>query len=183
MNRVRHGERPWANLDTLHAESLADLAPRFGLPAPLSPEDAAYLTTGWHRLSPWPDSIAGLTRLRTRFTIGTLSNGNVALLVNMAKHAGLPWDMVFSAELFRHYKPDTETYLGAAALLGLPPGAVMLAAAHPSDLSAARTLGLRTAYISRPAEYGPKPPRDRSTETGWDYTVTSIPELADCLGC
>jgi 2-haloacid dehalogenase len=182
MNRVRHGERPWANLDTLHAESLADLAPRFGLPTPLAPADATYLITGWHRLAPWPDAVAGLIRLRTKYTIGTLSNGNVALLVAMAKHAGLPWDMVFSAELFRHYKPDAETYLGAAALLGLPPDAVMLAAAHPSDLSAARAHGLRTAYIARPAEYGPNAPQPGNS-TGWDYAVTDIPELASRLGC
>jgi len=180
MNRVRRGELPWMNLDALHAQSLAELGPRFGLPA-LDEAACAYIVQGWHRLTPWPDSVAGLARLRARFTIGTLSNGNVALLVGMAKRAGLPWDMVFSAELFRHYKPDAEVYLGACALLGLPPGAVMLAAAHNSDLAAARRCGLRTAFIARPGEYGPGQSLDLSAEGDWDFVAADIGALADMM--
>ena len=117
--------------------------------------DLHYLTVGWHRLYPWQDSVSGLTRLKTKYIIGPLSNGNVALLTNMAKHAGLPWDLILSAELFEHYKPDPETYLGAARLLCLPPEQVMMVAAHNHDLKAAQRLGLKTAFVARPTEYGP----------------------------
>src|SRR5277367_3283548 len=130
MQRVRRGELPWTNLDELQNQSLVEIGPRFGLPAALSDADRDCIVRGWHRLDPWPDSVAGLTRLKQHFVIAALSNGNVALLVNMAKRAGLPWDMVFATELFRAYKPDPETYLGAASLLGLAPQEVMMAAAH-----------------------------------------------------
>ena len=177
MDRVRKGELPWMNLDALHRQSLEVLAPRFGL----GDVDFDDMVRAWHRLRPWPDSVAGLTRLKTGFVISPLSNGNVALLVNMAKHAGLPWDLVLCAETFRHYKPDPETYLGAAALLGLAPEQVMLCAAHNADLAAAKACGLRTAFIARPTEYGPGQVRDFGPEAEWDYAVGSIPELADVL--
>jgi 2-haloacid dehalogenase len=155
MNRVRRGELPWTNLDALQRDSLAELGPAYGLPADLPEADGIHILRGWHRLKPWPDAVPGLNRLKTRHIIAPLSNGNVALLVSLAKSAGLPWDMVFATELFRHYKPDPETYLGAVALLGLAPGEVMMAAAHNYDLHAARTLGLQTAFFPRPTEYGP----------------------------
>jgi 2-haloacid dehalogenase len=178
MNRVRNGARGWANLDTLQRESLDEIGARFGLPAELHETDRDYLVRGWHRLDPWPDAVAGLTRLKADFIIAPLSNGNVALLVNMAKRAGLPWDMVFATELFRHYKPDPEAYLGAATLLGLPPDAVMMVAAHNADLRAARALGLRTAFIPRPHEYGPGQASDLSAEEEWDIVAGDIEELA-----
>lgn len=181
MDRVRKGELRWTNIDALHRAALEELAPRFGL-TDLAPDDMDWLNRAWHRLQPWADSVDGLSRLKARYTIGTLSNGNVSLLVDMAKHAGLPWDVVLSAELFRHYKPDPETYLGAAALLGLQPGEVMLCAAHNSDLAAARENGLRTAFILRPTEYGPAQMKDTSAESDWDHVVGSISELADRIG-
>lgn len=181
MDRVRRGDLPWTGIDALHRASLEALAPQFGLHGL---DDAAldWINRGWHRLLPWPDSVAGLTRLKARFTIGTLSNGNVALLTNMAKAAALPWDVVISAELFRHYKPDPEAYTGAAALLGLDIGEVMLCAAHDGDLAAARRCGMRTAFIARPTEYGPHQVRDFGPEAEWDYAVDSIEALATALG-
>jgi len=178
MDRVRRGERAWANLDTLHREALdALLAERAQ-----DPDEAtrAELVLAWHRLDPWPDAVSGLTRLRERFVLATASNGNVALLVDMAKRAGLPWDAVLSAELFGHYKPDDEVYDGVARLLGLAPERVMMVAAHVDDLAAARERGLRTAYVHRPREFGPRgtpPPSDPAA----DLSVTSLTELAGRL--
>lgn len=182
MDRVRRGALPWTKLDDLHRASLDDLAPRFGLTA-LDEAARDHLVRAWHRLRPWPDAVDGLTRLKRRFVIATLSNGNVALLVNMAKHAGLPWDTVLSAELFRHYKPDAETYLGAAALLGLAPAQVMMCAAHNGDLRVARALGLRTAFIARPTEYGAAQTKDLAAEEAWDVVTDSLAAFADRLGC
>ncbi len=153
MHEVRTGKLPWTTIDGLHRRILDGLLARHGLV--LAADDALHFNRAWHRLIPWPDSVAGLYRLKQQFTIATLSNGNVALLVNMAKHAGLPWDMVFSAELFNHYKPDRQAYLGAVALLGLEPSQVMMVAAHPSDLRAAKACGLPTALVLRPLEHGP----------------------------
>lgn len=180
MDRVRRGELPWTNIDALHRQALDRLAPQFGL-AGLGDAEMDWINRGWHRLNPWPDSVGGLTRLKPRYILSPLSNGNVALLTNMAKHAGLPWDLVLSAEIFRHYKPDPETYLGAAALLGLRPEQVMLCAAHNSDLAAAHALGLRTAFIARPTEYGPHQSKDLRADGPWDITVDSIEGLADHL--
>jgi 2-haloacid dehalogenase len=138
---------------------------------------------GWHRLQPWPDSIAGLTRLKKKFIISPLSNGNIALLTEMAKFAGLPWDLVMSAELFEHYKPDPETYLGAARLLCLKPEQVMMVAAHNSDLGAAQQQGLKTAFVPRPTEYGPLQSRDFQPEGEWDIVADDFGGMADKLGC
>jgi 2-haloacid dehalogenase len=182
MQRVRRGELPWTNLDELQAQSLGEIGPRFGLPAALSDADRDYIVHGWHRLDPWPDAVPGLARLKQHFIIAPLSNGNVALLVNMAKRAGLPWDMVFATELFRAYKPDPETYLGAAALLGLAPHEVLMAAAHNFDLHAARALGLRTAFIARPTEYGPLQEIDLVADSDWDVVADDIEDLASRLG-
>ena len=180
LDRVRRGETPWTALDDLHRQSLVALLPRFGLQ--LDAPDIDHLALGWRRLTPWPDSVPGLLRLKARHTIGPLSNGNVALLTAMARHAGLPWDMVFGSDLFRHYKPDAEAYLGACALLRLQPGAVMMCAAHNADLAAARALGLRTAFIARPTEYGPHQVRDFGPESDWDHAVDGIEGLAARLG-
>jgi 2-haloacid dehalogenase len=175
MDRVRRGERDWANLDTLHRESLDALLTEAGA----DPDEATRveLVLAWHRLDPWSDSPPGLARLRERFVVAPLSNGNVALLVDLARHGGLAWDAVLSAELFGHYKPDAEVYDGAARLLGLAPEHVMMVAAHLDDLAAARQRGLHTAYVHRPGEFGPgvtPPPTDPDA----DLNVTSLTELA-----
>ena len=181
MDRVRRGELPWTRLDDLHRASLDRLVTEFGITG-LTEADLVHINLGWHRLTPWPDSVPGLTRLKRRFIIGPLSNGNVSLLTNMAKHAGLPWDMVFGSDLFGHYKPDPETYLGVARLLDLPPGRVMMAAAHNGDLAAARRAGLLTAFFPRPGEYGPHQSRDFAADTAWDVVARDIEDLAAQLG-
>ena len=155
MARVRNGELPWTNIDALHRMILDDLLEKWGITG-MSEEDKQHWNRVWHRLTPWPDSVSGLTRLRQHYVLATLSNGNVALLTNMAKHGGLPWDCILSAEIMRHYKPDPETYLGAAELLGLQPSEVMMVAAHKSDLKAAQAVGLRAAFVERPLEFGPE---------------------------
>ncbi len=148
------GEMPWTNLDQLHRALLEDLLQEFHIEG-LSEEEKDHWNRVWHRLKPWPDSVAGLTRLKKKYTIAPLSNGNVALLADMAKHAGIPWDLILSAELARHYKPDREAYLTAVSLLELKPEEVMMCAAHSGDLMSARSFGLRTGFIHRPNEYGP----------------------------
>jgi len=182
LNRVRTGELPWRNLDQLHRASLDELLAEFGADA-LGEADRAHLVGAWHRLDPWPDSVPGLTRLKSRYTIAPLSNGHVALLVNMAKRAGLPWDLVLSAELVHAYKPDAATYLSGPGLLGLAPGEVMMVAAHLDDLAAARSHGLRTAYVRRPLEWGPggTAPEPRPGDE-LDHVVDSLTDLADRLG-
>ena len=181
MAEVNAGGTGWASIDVIHRRILDGLLPRFGLDA-MPEAERAHFNRLWHRLAPWPDTVPGLTRLKSRYTIASLSNGNMALLVNLAKSAGLPWDAVFSAELFRRYKPDPETYLGAARLLGLAPHQLMMVAAHPDDLAAAQRQGLKTAYIPRPDEYGPRgamQPCDPSTFT---LTAPSLQALAQRLG-
>ena len=181
MARVRSGELPWTSIDTLHRQILDGLLPRFGLAA-LDEAERDRLNRAWHRLAPWPDSVAGLTRLRRHYTLATLSNGNMSLLVNMAKAAGLPWDCVLSAELFGQYKPDPGVYLGAARLLGLAPAQVMMVAAHPSDLAAAQQAGLKVAYIPRPAENGPGGPMEPVGDTRFDVQAPDLESLASALG-
>jgi 2-haloacid dehalogenase len=180
MNLVRRGELPWTRLDDLHRRILDELLRDAAVEA--SEDDVDHLNRAWHRLGPWPDSVAGLHRLKDRFTITTLSNGNVSLLTNMAKNGGLPWDCVLSAELFGHYKPDREAYLGCAQILDVAPDELMLVAAHPSDLRAARDAGLRTAYVDRPLEWG-QPGRYRVTfePDEFDVTATDLVDLADKL--
>jgi 2-haloacid dehalogenase len=177
---VRRGEIPWTNLDALHRASLEDLLVEFGLEG-LTEEEKGHLNKVWHRLDPWPDAIPGLLRLRERYILTPLSNGNVALLTNMAKRAGLPWDLILSAELVRRYKPDPETYLMVPALLDLRPEEVMLVAAHPSDLHNAQANGLRAAYVPRPLEWGPggeaAPP-----DPSFDLVAEDFIELAEKLG-
>ena len=182
MARVRNGELPWTRIDVLHRMILDGLLDDFGITG-LSEHEKDDWNRVWHRLAPWPDSVAGLTRLRQRFIVATLSNGNVALLVNMARHAALPWDCILSAELMRHYKPDPETYLGAADLLGLRPEEVMMVAAHKGDLRSAQAVGLRTAFVARPHEFGPGVDVDVAPESDFDVNAADIEELARKLGC
>jgi len=177
MDGVRRGQRPWINIDALHREILDELLPRFGIRG-LTAAEKDHLNRVWHRLRPWPDAVGGLRRLKKRYVIATLSNGNVALLTSMAKHAGLPWDCVLSAELFRHYKPDPETYRGAAALLGLKPREVMMVAAHPDDLAAARRCGLRTAFVPRPREHGTARASQPPANAGFDLIAPDFLALA-----
>ncbi len=181
MQRARAGEIAWTNLDGLHRTILDGLLPRFGLSG-LSEYEREHLNRAWHRLDPWPDSVAGLNRLKSHFVISTLSNGNVALLVNMAKHAGLAWDCVLSAELFQHYKPDPEVYQGAARLLGVKRDEVMMVAAHPSDLVAAQRAGLRTAYVPRPLEWGEGGIVAPVGDAVFDITAADFNALATRLG-
>jgi 2-haloacid dehalogenase len=183
MDEVRqHPERGYVILDVLHRRSLEKLVAQLSISG-LTDADLHYLTTGWHRLHPWPDSVAGLTRLKTKYIIAPLSNGNVALLTNMAKFAKLPWDLIMSAELFAHYKPDPETYLGAAKLLCLRPEQVMMVAAHNQDLMAAQKLGLKTAFVPRPTEYGPLQKYDFEAKGDWNLVARDFAEIADRMGC
>ena len=170
---------PWASLDALHGAALDELLAEFGA-AGTDEDTRTELVLAWHRLDPWPDAVAGLTWLRQRYVIAPLSNGNLSLLVDMARRAGLPWDAVLSADLFERYKPDAQVYDGAVRLLGLPPERVMLVAAHLHDLEAARGRGLRTAYVHRPDEFRPDttPPL---TDPAADLNVTSLTELASRL--
>ena len=154
MARVRSGDLPWTKIDDLHRMILDEILVDFAI-THLSENEKQHLNLVWHRLNPWPDTVRGLTLLKNKFTIVTLSNGNLGLLANMAKNASLPWDLILSAEVFRHYKPDPETYLGVAEIFDLPPHDVMLAAAHKDDLLAAHQCGLQTAFIERPFEFGP----------------------------
>ena len=173
MARVMSGEQGWTLIDDLHRQILDRILPQFGLEH-LDEAQRYDLNRAWHRLGAWPDSVAGLARLKTRFTITTLSNG---------KRAGLPWDCVLSAEVFRAYKPDPATYLGVARFFDLRPDEVMLVAAHHDDLEGARSSGLRTAYIGRPWEFGRATPKDVTPRDGNDLHCHSIEDLADTLGC
>lgn len=177
MARVRSGELGWTRIDDLHRMILDELLVRFHIEG-LNEAEIDQLNRAWHRLQPWPDAVEGLTRLRDYYTLATLSNGNVALLVNLSKRANLPWDCVLSAELFRHYKPDPEVYLGAADLLGLPPHALMMVAAHNGDLRAAHDVGLRTAFVPRPTEHGPYQTDDLEPEPFVDVSAPTFIELA-----
>jgi 2-haloacid dehalogenase len=181
MDRVRKGTIPWTTIDALHRMILDELLTRFGIDG-LSEPEIEHLNRVWHRLLPWPDSVGGLNRLRAKYVISTLSNGNMALLVNMAKHAGLPWDCILSAELARQYKPDLEVYQMAAALLGLSPNRVLMVAAHNGDLRAAQQAGLRTAFISRPLEHGPAQASDLHAEFAVDIAARDFYDLAEQLG-
>ncbi|MBL8383507.1 MAG: haloacid dehalogenase type II [Burkholderiales bacterium] len=190
MHKVRTGELPWTNLDALHLMALKALLPRFLRGTPrraVGADDLARINTMWHRLRAWPDAVRGLKRLKARHVIGSMSNGNVALLTNMAKFAGLPWDLVFSAEWVRHYKPDRETYLSAPRFLALKPAEVMLVAAHKSDLDGAKKAGLMTCFVPRPLEFGrarlASAGYDAAFEPRFDYNARDFNDLADQLGC
>ena len=182
MRRVMSGELGWTLIDDLHRMILDEILQKFGI-THLNEEQKRHLNKVWHRLVAWPDAVAGLTRLKSKFTICSLSNGNIGLLTNMAKHNGLPWDCVLSAEVFKAYKPHPSTYLGVAKVFDLPPVDVMLVAAHHDDLAAARACGLQTAYIERVAEFGLANPKDVSPQAGNTYHARDFNALADQLGC
>ena len=181
MNRVRQGELPWTRIDDLHRMILDELLNKYGIEG-LTEDEKRDFNKAWHRLDPWPDSLAGLTRIKQRYIIATLSNGNVGLLTNMAKYGGLPWDCILSAELVRHYKPDPETYLMAADMLGLKPSELLMTAAHKDDLKAARAQGLKTAFVSRPLEHGHHHEVDTSPEDWIDVFANDIEDLALKMG-
>ncbi|MFM1991115.1 MAG: hypothetical protein RJA99_4072 [Pseudomonadota bacterium] len=184
MQAVRSGARPWVKLDILHRENLDATLDAFGVGDRLDEAARRTLNLAWHRLDPWPEAVAGLARLKSRFIVTPLSNGNVGLLTRMARRAGLPWDCVLSAEVFRAYKPEPAAYLGVAETFDLAPAQVMMVAAHASDLRAAAACGLRTAYVDRPLEFGPDRrgdvPRD---DDRFDVTATGFDDLAARLGC
>jgi 2-haloacid dehalogenase len=181
MEKVRRGELPWTNLDHLHRALLEELLKEFHIEG-LSEEEKDHWNRVWHRLKPWPDSVAGLKRLKRNYTIAPLSNGNVALLADMAKNAGIPWDLILSAELAKHYKPDREAYLTAVGLLELKPEEVMMCAAHSGDLMSARGFGLRTGFIHRADEYGPARRGDVAKPGDFDVVSANIEDLASKLG-
>jgi 2-haloacid dehalogenase len=182
MKQVRSGQRGWVKLDDLHRENLLELLDDFAITG-LSADEIDHWNKAWHRLNPWPDTVAGLTRLKAKFVLATLSNGNVALLVNMAKYAGLPWDAVLGAEVAGHYKPQREAYLKTAAFLGLAPEDCLMVAAHNNDLMAAAGCGLGTAFVCRPTEYGPEQTTDREAENDYNYVARDFTDLARQLGC
>lgn len=181
MNKVRSGELPWTKIDDLHRMILDGLVDEYNL-SEMSEAELVHFNEAWHRLSPWPDTVSGLNKLKSKYVITTLSNGNVSLLTHMAKNGGLPWDAILSAELSGHYKPDPEAYLKAADLLSLKPEQVMMIAAHPGDLRAAARTGLKTAYVIRPLERGPGQPVNRNPDGEFDYTAEDFNDLAQQLG-
>jgi 2-haloacid dehalogenase len=182
MDRVLRGETPFQKIDVIHRAILEDVLKQVKVTA-LTEEEKAHLNLVWHRLKPWPDTVRGLKRLKSRFVIATLSNGNTSLLVNMAKHGGLPWDCVFSSDTFKLFKPDPGVYLGAAAMLDLRPEEVMMVAAHKPDLRAAAKCGLRTAFVKRPLEHGRGGTPDLASEPEFTVNAESFLNLADQLGC
>jgi len=181
MDKVRSGELPWTKIDVLHRMILDELLAQFRIADALNEEEKIHLNLVWHRLKPWPDAPRGLKRLKSRYIIGTLSNGNTALLVNMAKQGNLPWDCVFSSETFHHFKPDPEMYLGAADALDLKPEEVLMVASHKHDLRAAAQHGLKTAFVRRPHEYGRNNNPDLAPEAEFTYNVGDFIDLANQL--
>lgn len=181
LDRVRKGELPWTKLDALHRMTLDELLVRFKVPG-LTEAEKVRFNRAWHRLQPWPDSVAGLSRLKRRFVIAPLSNGNVSLLTNMAKQANLPWDCILSTELVRRYKPDRETYLMAAEFWDVTPADVMMVAAHDEDLASAQALGLKTAYVHRPLEFGPARVPTPPPPGKYDFQAEDLLDLASQLG-
>jgi 2-haloacid dehalogenase len=182
MEKVRTGERPWVPLDVLHRQNLDRVLEDSGVSG-IDEAEIANLNLAWHRLDPWPEAVEGLTRLKSRYIIGTLSNGNIALMVNMAKHTGLPWDVILGSEVARAYKPQPEAYLRSAAALGLAPEQCMMVAAHNPDLLAAAECGFRTAFVLRANEYGPHQRANRTAADGVDISAVDFNDLADQLGC
>ena len=181
MDKVRSGELPWVKLDVLHRMALVELLGEFGV-NDVGEHAIDELNLAWHRLDPWPDAPAGLSRLKAKYIIGTMSNGNVALMTNMAKYAGLPWDVILGAEVAQAYKPDPKTYLTGVELLGLYPDQVMMVAAHQNDLLAAGEQGLKTAFVPRPKEHGPDRTPDPTPDPSFDIVATDFRDLASQMG-
>ncbi len=182
MEQCRSGQRPFTRLDVLHRENLDAILPKFGIdPAAVPPGELDALNLAWHRLDPWPDAVAGLAMMKRSFIIAPLSNGNVILMLDIAKRAGLPWDAILGAEVVQAYKPMPEAYLRTADMLALRPHQVCLVAAHNGDLAAARAVGLRTAFVARPTEHGPGQTTDLAPEQEWDRVAADFVELAEQL--
>jgi 2-haloacid dehalogenase len=182
MERVRSGERPYVSLDVLHRENLDDVLRSHGIdPHTVVSGELESLVRCWHFLPPWPDSADGIRQIKRDYIVGPLSNGGTALLVHMAKAAGLQWDVILGSDISRAYKPSPDAYRKPAAVLGLDPGEVMLAAAHNADLEAARSAGLATAFVARPAEHGPHQTKDLTASADWNLTAVSITDLANQL--
>ncbi|RKP45196.1 haloacid dehalogenase type II [Trinickia fusca] len=183
MEEVRSGRRPFERLDVLHRENLDTVLPEFGLDAAkVTAAELDELNLAWHRLDPWPDSVAGLTRLKARYIIAPLSNANIVLMLDMSKRAQLPWDAILGAEVVRAYKPTPESYLRTAEVLAMRPEEVCLVAAHNSDLAAARTCGFKTAFVVRPTEHGPRQTTDLEAQAAWDVVAKDFVDLATQLG-
>ncbi|WP_323122066.1 haloacid dehalogenase type II [Burkholderia alba] len=183
MKAVRSGQRAFVRLDVLHRENLDAILPEFGIDRAAVPEAAlADLNLAWHRLDPWPDAVRGLTRLKAHHIIAPLSNGNVILMIDVAKHAGLPWDAILGAEVAQAYKPAPEVYLRTADMLALRPDEICLVAAHNYDLAAARACGYRTAFVARPREHGPAQTTDLHAEQDWDVVAADFIDLAERFG-
>jgi 2-haloacid dehalogenase len=182
MEEVRSGRRPYVRLDVLHRENLVKLLAHFGIANASEPE-IDELNLAWHRLDPWPDAVDALHRLKRRFIIAPLSNGNILLMVDMAKRAGLPWDAILGAEVVRAYKPSPRVYSETAEILGIAPRELCLVAAHNGDLAAARRVGLSTGFVLRPTEHGPLQTSDLKADEAWDFVVNDLHELATQLGC
>ena len=182
MEEVRSGRRPFVRLDVLHRENLEAILPEFGIAPESVPEtELGRLNRAWHRLDPWPDAVAGLARLKARYIVAPLSNGNISLMIAMAKRAGLPWDAILGAEVAQAYKPMPQAYLRTAEVLGLRPDQVCMVAAHNGDLAAARECGLRTAFVARPTEHGPGQTTDLTPDQEWDVVAEDFGALADAL--
>jgi len=180
MEEVRSGRRPFTILDVLHRESLDKLVARYGIR--LGEADLDHMNRAWHRLEPWPDVVAGLAALKKKYIIAPCSNGNIALMVNLAKHAGLPWDCILGAETARAYKPTPEAYLNSCRQLGLAPSSVLMVAAHNNDLRAAKAQGLKTAFVPRPTEHGPGQSTDLAPDASCvDLAAKDLVELAGKL--
>lgn len=181
MNRVNDGKDPWTSVNAIYRRELDALFGSFGVTG-LPDDEKDRFNYGWCRLDPWPDSVPGLTRLKKKYLLSTLSNGDVGMLTRMAKFGGLPWDCILSSQLFRRYKPSPEVYLGAIELLGLKPHEVMMTAAHNYDLKAARSHGMKTGFICRPTEYGPDQTTDLEAEEDWDVVANNMEEFAEKMG-
>lgn len=182
MDRVRRGELGWTRIDDLHRMILDGILEDRGIEG-LDETARQDLNRVWHRLDPWPDTVEALRRLRARFTTCTLSNGNLALLADLSKHGGLEWDLILSAEVFRHYKPDPRAYLGTCEVFGIEPSELMLVATHRADLRAAAACGCRTAFVERPLEHGPGGAGDTAREGEFELHARDLHDLADQLGC
>ena len=181
MDKVRSGELPWTNLDALHRMSLDLVLEKFGLNG-FSDAEKSQMNLFWHNLRPWPDSVPGLYRLKHRYIVAPMSNGNIALMTNMAKNGGLPWDCILGAEVAKHYKPDPESYLTAVELLGLRPDQVMMTAAHQGDLLASQKVGLQTGFVPRPREHGPNRTPDPTPDPSFNVVATDFMDLAAKMG-
>ena len=182
MEQIRSGDRGYVKLDQLHRENLQQLISRYGLDN-LTEQQLEHINRAWHRLQPWADTLPGMNRLRKNYVLASLSNGNVALMVNMARHSAIPWDMILGSETAQGYKPEDKVYTHAAQMLALAPEQCMMVAAHNDDLYAARALGFKTAYINRPYEYGDAQVNDMHAEQEWDIVGEYMTDIADALDC